>query len=111
MRRSHPGWGPRTLRTKLREEFDPAPSRAAIYRALVRHQLIIPVPAKRSKDSYKSFERSKAMEMWQMDVVGRIYLTDGTSISCVTGIDDHSRYCVSAHLVERATARPGGASA
>src|ERR1700689_293023 len=48
------------------------------------------------------------MEVWQMDVVGRIYLRDGTSISCVTGIDDHSRYCVSAHLVERATARPVG---
>jgi len=106
MRRSHPGWGPRTLRTKLREEFDPAPSRAAIYRALVRHQLIIPVPAKRSKDSYKSFERSKAMEMWQMDVVSRIYLTDGTQLHCVTGIDDHSRFCVSAQLVTRATAKP-----
>ena len=41
-----------------------------------------------------------------MDVVGRIFLADGTQISCVTGIDDHSRYCVSAYLVARATARP-----
>jgi transposase len=32
MRRSHPGWGPRTLRTKLREEFDPAPSSSACIR-------------------------------------------------------------------------------
>ena len=31
LRRSHPGWGPRTLRTKLREEFAPAPSRVAIH--------------------------------------------------------------------------------
>jgi len=93
LRRSHPRWGPRTLRTKLREEFEPAPSRAAIYRALVRHQLIIPVPAKRSKSSYVRWERSKAMELWQMDVVSRIYLSNGTQVHCVTGIDDHSRFC------------------
>lgn len=44
-RRTHPTWGPRTLATKLRAEFGSrAPSRAAIYRALVRHQLIVPVP-------------------------------------------------------------------
>jgi transposase InsO family protein len=94
------------LRTKLREEFDPAPSRAAIFRALVRHQLIIPVPAKRSKSSYVRWERSKAIELWQMDVVSRIYLTDGTQLHCVTGIDDHSRFCVSAQLAARATAKP-----
>jgi hypothetical protein len=46
------------------------------------------------------------MELWQMDVVGRIYLSNGTQISCVTGIDDHSRFCVSAQLVARATAHP-----
>jgi transposase InsO family protein len=106
LRRSHPRWGPRTLWSKLRDEFDVAPSRSAIYRALVRQQLIIPVPAKRSKSSYKRWERSKAMELWQMDVVSRIYLTDGTQLHCVTGIDDHSRFCVSAQLVTRATAKP-----
>ena len=46
------------------------------------------------------------MELWQMDVVGRIFLADGTEVSAVTGIDDHSRFCVSARLVARATARP-----
>jgi transposase InsO family protein len=107
LRRAHPGWGPRTLATKLRAEFlERAPSRAAIYRALVRHQLIVPVPRRRSPESYKRWERSQSMELWQMDVVGRIYLTDGTQLSCVTGIDDHSRYCVSAQLVVRATATP-----
>ena len=28
------------------------------------------------------------------------------SASIVTGVDDHSRFCVSAHVVRRATARP-----
>lgn len=106
LRRSHPRWGPRTLASKRRDEFEKAPSRAAIYRALVRHQLIIPVPAKRSKSSYKRWERSRAMELWQMDVVSRIYLSDGTQLHCVTGIDDHSRFCVNAQLVTRATAKP-----
>jgi hypothetical protein len=39
-------------------------------------------------------------------VMGGVRLTDGTQLSVVTGIDDHSRFCVMAALVERATARP-----
>ena len=46
------------------------------------------------------------MELWQMDIVGGLKLNDGTQLSVVTGIDDHSRYCVIAKLVPRATARP-----
>jgi hypothetical protein len=46
------------------------------------------------------------MELWQMDIVGRIFLVDGTELHAVTGLDDHSRFCVSAKLVVRATARP-----
>jgi transposase InsO family protein len=106
LRRAHPRWGPRTLTTKLRAQFaERAPSRSAIYRALVRHRLIVPIERRRTAESYKRWERTRSMELWQMDVVGRIYLTGGQSISCVTGIDDHSRFCVSAHLVERATAQ------
>ena len=41
-----------------------------------------------------------------MDVVSRIHLTDGTQLHCITGIDDHSRFVVSAKLVARATAKP-----
>ncbi len=41
-----------------------------------------------------------------MDVVGRFHLKDGTDLKCLTGVDDHSRYCVSARLTVRATARP-----
>jgi hypothetical protein len=72
----------------------------------VRHELIVPVARKRTKDSYKRWERTRSMELWQMDVVSRIYLTDGTQLHCITGIDDHSRFCVSAKLVARATAKP-----
>jgi hypothetical protein len=45
------------------------------------------------------------MELWQMDVVGRIFLADGVELHAVTGLDDHSRFCVSAKLVERGSGR------
>ncbi len=107
MRRQHPGWGPRSIRTHLeREGFTPVPGRSSIYRTLVRHGLIEPTPRKRARDDYKRWERSHSMELWQMDIVGRFYLLDGTELKAVSGIDDHSRYCVSARLVPRATAKP-----
>ncbi len=41
-----------------------------------------------------------------MDVVGGVLLADGTECKVVTGIDDHSRFCVCAGVMVRATARP-----
>ena len=107
MRRTHPGWGPRTIRTHLeREGTGQLPGRSSIYRTLVRHRLIDPTPRKRSRSDYKRWERSRSMELWQMDIVGRFYLADGTEVKVVTGIDDHSRFCVCARIVARATAKP-----
>lgn len=106
MRRAHPGWGPRTILNQLRRRLDDPPSRSGIYRALVRHGLIDPKPRRRQRAEYKRWERSRAMELWQMDTMGGVVLSDGTQLSVVTGIDDHSRFCVIARLVERATARP-----
>jgi hypothetical protein len=48
----------------------------------------------------------EAMELWQMDITGGVFLVDGSELKVVTGIDDHSRFCVSAMVVRRATARP-----
>jgi transposase InsO family protein len=39
------------------------------------------------------------MELWQMDVVGGFLLADGSHAKALTGIDDHSRFCVSARLM------------
>ena len=41
-----------------------------------------------------------------MDVVGGFHLTDGTELKAVSGIDDNSRFGISATLVRRATAGP-----
>jgi hypothetical protein len=46
------------------------------------------------------------MELWQIDVMGKVWLDDATELKAITGIDDHSRFCVMAKLVRRATARP-----
>jgi transposase InsO family protein len=106
LRRGQPGWGPRTILSKLRRELEEPPSRAAIYRCLVRHRLIQPKPRRRRRDDYKRWERSRSMELWQLDVMGSVSLASGIGVSIVTGIDDHSRFCVIAKVVARATARP-----
>jgi hypothetical protein len=41
------------------------------------------------------------MELWQMDTVGGFVLADGRRAKALTGIDDHSRFCVSAFLMPR----------
>jgi hypothetical protein len=46
------------------------------------------------------------MDLWQMDVMGRVFLAGGAEVKIVTGIDDHSRFIVCARVVLRATARP-----
>ena len=45
------------------------------------------------------------MELWQMDTVGGFLLADGRRAKALTGVDDHSRFCVSAYLMLRETAQ------
>jgi transposase InsO family protein len=52
------------------------------------------------------WERPVAMQLWQMDVTASAFLADGREVKIITGIGDHSRYCVIAKAVMRATARP-----
>jgi len=107
MRRDHPGWGPSRIRRELeRAGVVPVPGRSAVYRALVRHGLVEGKKRRRRREDYRRWERGRSMELWQMDVMGRVHLADGTEVKVVTGIDDHARFIVSAKVVARATARP-----
>ena len=107
MRRDHPGWGPSRIRWELeRAGTEPLPGRSAVYRALVRHGLIVPGKRKRRREDYRRWERGAAMQLWQMDVMGRVHLVGGVEVKIVTGIDDHSRFIVCASVVAAATARP-----
>lgn len=107
MRLAHPTWGPRTIAHYLgREEVSPVPGRSSIHRCLARHRLIDPQKRRRKREDYRRWERERAMELWQMDIMAGVRLTDGRELKLVTGVDDHSRFCVSAKLVWRATAQP-----
>ncbi|HEY2833452.1 MAG TPA: IS481 family transposase [Sporichthyaceae bacterium] len=112
MRRNHARWGPRRLGHELaRVGVSPVPSRSSIYRILVRHQLISPVTRKRARSDYRRWERPASMQLWQIDIMGSVFLTDPAAsggvreVKLVSGIDDHSRYAVIATVVPRATSR------
>jgi transposase InsO family protein len=107
VRRAHPAWGPSRIVWQLeRDGVDPVPGRSSVYRALVRHGLVEAKKRKRRREDYRRWERGRAMELWQMDVMGRVHLAGGLEVKVVTGIDDHSRFVVCAKAVVRATARP-----
>ena len=106
IRRLHPGWGPRRILHELgRKGVDPLPGRSSIYRCLKRHNLIELRRRKKRRDEFRRWERDRPMQLWQMDVMGGVMLDDGTDLKVVTGVDDHSRFCIAAGLVVRATSR------
>jgi transposase InsO family protein len=113
LRRKHPRWGSKRIRMQLLRapvEGVVVPSERTINRILLRHGLAQPRPRKRPKGSFVRFERPGPMQLWQVDIVGGLSLVDpGTGVlreaKIVTGVDDHSRYCVMAKVVERATSR------
>ena len=102
MRRAHPYWGARRIAFELRRKgVEPAPSESAVYRCLVRAAVIDPMTRRRRRETWKRWERGGPMELWQLDVVHGFLLGDGTSAKALTGVDDHSRFCVSARLMVR----------
>jgi transposase len=88
MRTAHPSWGPRRLVFELAKR-EPGPgvvvSESAVYRALVRLNLIDPTGRRRRDRKWKRWERGAPMELWQMDVVGGFVLADGTGRRCCLG--------------------------
>jgi transposase InsO family protein len=105
LRRAHPRWGPRRLVFEMDRRGYPGLSRSTVYRVLVRHQLIQPVSRRRRRDQYIRWERPAPMQLWQLDVTASLFLASGRECKVITGIDDHSRYCVIAAVVYRATGR------
>jgi len=102
LRRAHPSWGPRRLVFELAKAgVSPVPSESGVYRALARLGLIDPAARRPRGRKFKRWERGAPMELWQMDVVGGFALADGRRAKALTGVDDHSRFCVSAFLMLR----------
>ena len=113
LRRAHPRWGAlRIVHELMRGPAppEPLPSRATVHRILVRHGLVITRPRRRKPSDYVRWQRPAAMQLWQLDIVYGPRLVDTVTgelreARIVTGVDDHSRYCVLARVVERATGR------
>jgi transposase InsO family protein len=106
LRRAHRKWGPKRLVFEMGRRGLGTVTRSTVYRVLVRNQLIEPRSRRRRRQDYVRWERPVPMQLWQLDVTASAFLADGREVKIVTGIDDHSRYCVIARAVLRATARP-----
>jgi transposase InsO family protein len=113
LRRAHPRWGAqRILHELMRRPVmpEPLPSRATVHRILLRHGLVIPRARRKKRSDYVRWQRPAAMQLWQLDILFGPRLVDTATgevreARIVTGVDDHSRYCVLARVVERATGR------
>jgi transposase InsO family protein len=106
-RRRHPSWGPRRIAVEVsRAGLGMAVTESSVYRCLRRAGLVEPDGRRRRKRDWKRWERGRPNELWQIDVVGGFLLADGSHAKALTGIDDHSRFCVSARLMIRERTRP-----
>jgi transposase InsO family protein len=113
MRRQHPKWGAKRIRLELLRrppEGIALPSERTINRILARQGLVVSRPRKRPRDSYRRWQRPGPMQLWQIDIVGGVMIADPRTgelreAKVVTGVDDHSRFCVIAAVTERATGR------
>jgi transposase InsO family protein len=99
LRRAHPRWGARRIAFEVAQRgVAAAPSRATVHRVLVRNAMVTP-QAQVHKRKYRRWARETPMALWQLDLVGGIYLADGRECKVLSGIDDHSRYVVCAAVL------------
>jgi transposase InsO family protein len=99
LRRTHRRWGARRLVFELaRRGVSAVPSQATVHRALVRNGLVREQEQHHPR-KYKRWQRETPMHLWQLDLVGGLYLADGREFKLLTGIDDHSRYVVVAAVL------------
>jgi transposase InsO family protein len=105
-RRKHPSWGPRRIAVEVsRSGGCLTVTESSVYRCLRRTGLVEPDGRRRRKRQWKRWERGRPNELWQMDTVGGFLMADGSQAKALTGIDDHSRFCVSAKLMPRERTR------
>jgi transposase len=103
-RRQHRSWGARRIVIELgRREV--ITSKSAVHRCLRRAGLVESDTRRRRREDWKRWERGEPNELWQMDVVGGFLIADNSRAKALTGIDDHSRMCVSAKLMAQERTR------
>jgi Integrase core domain len=105
LRRAHPRWGARRISHELgRRGVTPTPSRSTVHRVLVRNHLVRP-QAQQHPRHLKRWQREAPMQLWQLDLLGGVFLADRRECKLLTGLDDHSRLVVIATVLARPTGR------
>jgi transposase InsO family protein len=99
VRRTHPRWGARRITFELGQSgVASPPSRATVHRILVRNGLVR-AQTQEHRRKYRRWQREAPMHLWQLDLVGGVFLADGRECKMLTGIDDHSRFVVVAAVL------------
>ena len=78
------------------------PAVSTIWRILSRRGFVRPQPQKRPRSSWKSFCAEQPNERWQTDIT-HWRLADGTEVSILNILDDHSRLCLGSHARRNTT--------
>jgi transposase InsO family protein len=80
------------------------PAVSTIWRILSRRGFVSPQPQKRPRSSWRTFCADQPNERWQADIT-HWQLADGTEISILNIVDDHSRLCLTSHARRNTTGR------
>lgn len=91
LRRAHPAWGARKLRTRLKTMGQAeVPAVSTVHGILKRHGLIDPNAAT-TAHAWQRFEHVAPNHLWQMDFKGHVALQTARCHP-LTVLDDHSRF-------------------
>lgn len=101
LRKEHPRWGARRIRTELMRKGVRAPAVSSIHRALVRNNLVALQPT-RPRPATQRFERASPNELWQVDFT-QLVLADESPVWAMDILDDHARFCLALRLGEGPT--------
>jgi transposase InsO family protein len=94
LRKRHPAWGARKLRTwLLNHGHRDLPSASTIQAILTRVGLIRVADSAKHR-AFVRFEHAAPNDLWQMDFKGHFALTSGARCHPLTVLDDHSRYAL-----------------
>jgi transposase InsO family protein len=96
MRKEHPRWGARRIKTELARAGFEAPAISSIHRAMVRNDLVVQLP-QRPRPALLRFERATPNDLWQIDAT-LLRLVDGEKVWVMDILDDHARFCLAARV-------------
>lgn len=92
LRRTHPSWGGRKLRRRLRELGCADVPAASTITAILRRRQLLGDTGRGSPHAFVRFEADAPNELWQMDFKGHFGMGEGRCHP-LTVLDDHSRFC------------------